>query len=307
MFTKILTATDKVTVRDITVLIAQRIANQANAELHIIHVLESVSTKNCNIIRHYLSGEEMLADSDYKKTIKNEISRNYAGLLNNNGNSTITVVTGFPWQEIIRYSRKISADLIVMGSLSLRAQTDKAVSSAEKVGNNLKEVIVRGKCPVIITNKKITKKRVKIKSVLACVDFSKSCIYALMFAEKLARYSNAKLFIFHMIPIPPQPKYSQADYEADFNTVTEKLRKICPDSIKRLDREYCIWGGSLPHTEVLKCAEKKDADLIVMGSHTKEKHGKWYTGSAVEGVAYRSNCPVIVLTDPTDLKPMGEH
>lgn len=35
-----------------------------------------------------------------------------------------------------------------------------------------------------------------------------------------------------------------------------------------------------------------------MGSHTKEKAGKWYAGSVVERVSFRANCPVIVINDP---------
>jgi nucleotide-binding universal stress UspA family protein len=43
-------------------------------------------------------------------------------------------------------------------------------------------------------------------------------------------------------------------------------------------------------------------DIIAMGSHTKKKEdGKWYPGSAVEGVASRAPCPVVVVTDPQAL------
>ena len=40
-----------------------------------------------------------------------------------------------------------------------------------------------------------------------------------------------------------------------------------------------------------------------MGSHTKEKTGKWYPGSVVEQVSCRSFCPVAVVTDPEVLLP----
>ncbi|MCP3895391.1 MAG: universal stress protein [Bacteroides sp.] len=50
--------------------------------------------------------------------------------------------------------------------------------------------------------------------------------------------------------------------------------------------------------------DQKDIDLIVIGSHTKEKSGKWYAGSAVERVSLRSICPVIVVTDPKALLSM---
>ena len=59
----------------------------------------------------------------------------------------------------------------------------------------------------------------------------------------------------------------------------------------------------MPHLEILKYAEKKDADVIAMGSHTKEKAGKWYAGSVVERVGFRSKCPAVVVTDPEVLLP----
>jgi nucleotide-binding universal stress UspA family protein len=71
-----------------------------------------------------------------------------------------------------------------------------------------------------------------------------------------------------------------------------------------IEHDRYVWGGALPHVEILKCALKKNADLIVMGSHTKEKSGKWYVGSAVERVSYRSTCPVVVITDPKVLLVM---
>jgi hypothetical protein len=46
-----------------------------------------------------------------------------------------------------------------------------------------------------------------------------------------------------------------------------------------------------------------DVDLMAMGSHTKKKNGKWYAGSAVERVSFRSDCPVAVVTDPEALLP----
>jgi len=58
------------------------------------------------------------------------------------------------------------------------------------------------------------------------------------------------------------------------------------------------YGEVKPHLELLKCAEKTGADLIVLGSHTKQTSGKWYAGSTVERVSYRADCPMIVINDP---------
>jgi nucleotide-binding universal stress UspA family protein len=101
-----------------------------------------------------------------------------------------------------------------------------------------------------------------------------------------------------MVPVPPLPKYSRSDYEADTDTAKKRLKEFCREFLEETNHEYIVWGGALPHLEILKCAEKKDADLIAMGSHTKEKAGKWYAGSVVERVSFRSKCAVVVVTDP---------
>ena len=135
-------------------------------------------------------------------------------------------------------------------------------------------------------------------------DFSESCKNALLFAIKLAQKHGSKIFVFHMAPVAPSPQYSQADYDRDIDRLKTKLDEFCRVIPAEIGYEFNVWGGAFPHLEILKCAGQKDADLIMMGSHTKEKGGKWYVGSAVERVSYRSICPVVVVTDPKVLLGM---
>ncbi len=123
----------------------------------------------------------------------------------------------------------------------------------------------------------------------------------MLFAIRLAQKLDSKIFIFHMAPIPPFPEYSQADYDKDINRLKKNLDEFCRAIPAGIEHDFKVWGGALPHLEILKCAGKQDADLIVMGSHSKQKGGKWHVGSAVERVSYRSFCPVVVVTDPNVL------
>jgi hypothetical protein len=59
----------------------------------------------------------------------------------------------------------------------------------------------------------------------------------------------------------------------------------------------------MAHEEIQVCAQQSDADILVMGSHTKDKEGKWYAGSVVKRVLHSSKYPLIVLSDPDVLKP----
>ncbi len=298
MFTNVLAAIERVTVCDAPVLTAARIAEQNNAKLHIIHVLESASSDNRHLIKHFKTGEEIVTGAAYEKAVTEEINKVYAEVLKPYGNYEIRVTPGFPWEEILRWARQISTDLIVLGPHSTRAEEKGVIRAVGKIGSTVEGVIMRENCPVMIVNPPIQRERPEFKRILVGIDFSRSCECALCFAVKLGQEYGSKLFPFHMIPVPPLPKYSKADYEADTDTGKKRLQEFCNDFLQGTDHEYSVRGGALPHLEILKYAEKKGAHLIAMGSHTKEKAGKWYAGSVVERVSFRSKCAVVVVTDP---------
>jgi nucleotide-binding universal stress UspA family protein len=230
--------------------------------------------------------------------VTEEVNNVYAEVLKLCGSYEIRITPGFPWEEIFRWSRQIRTDLIVLGPHSTRAEEKQVVRVVGKIGSTVEGVIMHENCPVMIVNPSIRKQRLTFKRILVGIDFSKSCECALCLAVKLARNYGSQLFPFHMIPVPPLPKYSKADYEADRDAGRQRLQEFCHEFLENTDHEYSVGGGALPHLEILKYAEKKDAHLIIMGSHTKEKAGKWYAGSVVERVSYRSKCPVVVVTDP---------
>jgi nucleotide-binding universal stress UspA family protein len=306
MFKKVLVATDRVKAADSAVLTAAKIADQSSTKLHIIHVLESASIKNRDIVKHYQSGEEMLTTAAYEKSVKTVIMQNYARQLKENQNCEVKVVSGFPWHEIGRFSREVGPDLIVMGPHSSKAQEKGVVRVAGKLGSTVEGVIMHERCPVMIINHEIPADRLRFQKILVAIDFSESCACALWFAVSLARAFQSTLYLFHMLPVTPDPEYSQADYTSDLDAARQRLHAFCRDAVAGADHEFSLWGGALPHVEILNSAEKHHADLIVMGSHTKEKQGKWYTGNAVERVAFRSKCPVAGITDPAALRLFKE-
>ncbi|MGD2029037.1 MAG: universal stress protein [Desulfobacterales bacterium] len=298
MFTNVLAAIDRVTVCDAQVMVAARIAEQNQAKLHIIHVLESSSKDNRRLIKHFKTGEEMVTGEAYEKEVTEEINNVYAEVLKPCGSYEIRITPGFPWEEILRWSRQIRTDLIVLGPHSTRAEEKEVVRVVGKIGSTVEGVIMHENCPVMIVNPSIQKEKVAFKRILVGIDFSKSCECALCLAVELSRKYDSTLFPFNMIPIPPIPKYAKADYEADRDAAMQRLQEFCREFLKNTEHEYGVRGGALPHLEILKYAEKKDAHLIIMGSHTKEKAGKWYAGSVVERVSFRTKCAVIVVTDP---------
>ncbi len=166
-----------------------------------------------------------------------------------------------------------------------------------KIGSTVEGVVMRENCPVMIVNPSIQTQTAEFKKIVVGIDFSVSCECALSFAVQLSKKSGGKIFPYHMIPVVPYPKYTRADYDADLAVSKQRLKEFCGNFLNGVPHAYNIWGGALPHQEIIKCAEKNKADMIVIGSHTKETNGKWYAGSVVERTGFRSNCPVIVVTD----------
>ena len=301
MFKNILAATDLVNIQDAPVLSAARIAEQHQSKLLILHVLESISAQHRNLIKDFRTGEEITVTSEYEDIVRKELDAIYSEIFQSHSYYEIRITTGLPWEEIVRCSSEINADLVVLGPHSAGAEENLRV--AGKVGGNVNGVVARERCPVMIVNPLVANKKMMFNNIMICIDFSVSCECALCFAVKLAQRYNSKLLAFHMLPVPPLPKYSRADYEADLVFSKTKLEVFCHGFLDGTDYEYHICGGALPHLEILNSADEKDVDLIVMGSHTKVKTGKWYAGSAVERVSFRSRCPVVVVTDPDALLP----
>jgi nucleotide-binding universal stress UspA family protein len=302
MFNKVLAATARPLECDEVVLSASRIAQNNNAKLLIVHVLESDSSMYRNFVKHYRTGEEIVGDEVYQQEVKEEFYKNCSGDLTAMKRFEIRIALGVPWVKILNWARKESVDLIVLGAHTAKADSEEREEIGGTVGSTAEGVIKHERCPVMIVNKPIPESKVMFKKVMVSIDFSPSCISAFQFAVDLAQNRGSKLYLFHMLPVPPQPKYDQARYDADIRKVRQKLEELSIEIPEAIEVEITTWGGAYPDIEILKFARENDIDLIAMGSHTKIDGHRWYVGSAVERVSQRTLCPVIIITDPKVLE-----
>ncbi|MCD4675093.1 MAG: universal stress protein [Desulfobacula sp.] len=302
MFKNILVATDMVTGADAPVLTAIDLARQYQAQLNVLHVLESASTDNRQRVKHYETNDEIMVRPAYFGKVKNEIRKTYSKVIAGSDRVKFTIRTGYPWEQILGKARAVDTDLIILGPHSGQAEKKGVIRVAGKIGSTVQGVVTRESCPVMIINKPVLKKKLLFRKIVVGIDFSISCECALCFSVKLSQNFNSFLYPFFMIPVVPYPKYRQSHYKADRQALRQKLEKFCDVYLDGTGHEYKIWGGALPYQEVLKCAGKTDADLIILGSHTKMSAGKWYTGSVVEQVSFKADCPVLAVNDPAALK-----
>jgi len=145
----------------------------------------------------------------------------------------------------------------------------------------------------------------KTKKIVCPVDFSEASEKALDLASKLARANGAKMYIVHVEALaslaqpglfgglPPVSMPSRRKLNATLPTATEVLF------------EHDLLIGN-PAEKIVEFAERKGADLIVMGTHGNTGIVRVLMGSVAEGVVRRSPIPVLTLKASFENAPETE-
>jgi len=289
MFKRVLTATDMLEACDAVVINALEIAKKNQAKLSVLHVLEPSYFHECGpleSVRHFKTGEDTATSQEYRKAVREELDKKCAGALKSYAHYQIDLSYGKPSIEIRRWARKFGADLIVLGPHAGRVEEEKELIGLP-IGNTVADVIVHTITPVMIIGRIIPQEKLNFKKIMVCVDFSRSCKHASDFAVKLAEQYGSELFFFHMANQTGPESTAARETIIDFCKVPEGI-----------NAQYDIWGGTEPPRSILDYARQKDADLIIMGSRSKESGERPYVGSAVEFVSADRTFPVIVITHP---------
>ena len=132
------------------------------------------------------------------------------------------------------------------------------------------------------------------KRILCPVDFSETSDVALDVASKLARENEAKLFIVH---VEENPTVVHPGVFGGLPPVAWKERHKLSDTLPTATDvrfEHDLLVGD-PANEIVGFAERKNIDLIVMGSHGVTGLLRLLMGSVAEGVVRRSPVPVLTL------------
>lgn len=298
MFGKILFATTAKPNSDNAAKVAFDLTFKYEARMYLFHVLGLPTRGFSQVVTDLKSGEEDTVDADYRAWVDEELNSIYAELMDGmpDGSVVKQLAVGVPATEILRFARQEDVDLIVMGPHN-REDDDSASSRVRAViGNTMREVARRSRCPVLIVNRPCTTCWKLFSNIVFCTDFSKPNDAAFRFAYKTAREVGAKLYLFHAFDISNALAgvfAGQAEIERKVEQAREMMQKKYLSQMQDYDNyQVEIWEGT-PYVEILKYARDKQADLIVMGHHTKDvPEDEAEIGSTVEQVVLRSACPV---------------
>ena len=137
-----------------------------------------------------------------------------------------------------------------------------------------------------------------IQRILLPTDFSTTSYAALRHAITMARTFGARLYLLHI------PGKTGENFEANIPIGQfEKLAQeqlgmfMSPEEIAQLNPEYALRIGAPAH-EIVRYAEARNVDLIVMGTHGRSGVAHLLMGSVAEHVVRAAPCPVLLVRSP---------
>lgn len=295
MFKKILFATTASPACDAAAKIAFELAEKYKSELIVYHVFGVPSHGSSFSITDYTTGEQNQAGPEYIEFVKDEIKTTYEAQIKKHGMPKIEVLTGIPSTEILRFARKESIDLIIMGAHTRQNETGSARFRGI-VGTTMQQVAQRARCPVLIVSRPCETCFWYFNKIIFGTDFSKASMAAFQFAYKMASFIGCKLYLFHALDMGT----SEAGVAPGQKTIEDRIKaakeRIETEYVSRMkgfdNYEITIWEG-IPYVELLKFARVTSGDLIVMAHHTRDiDPNEALLGTTVEQVVLRSACPV---------------
>jgi nucleotide-binding universal stress UspA family protein len=210
------------------------------------------------------------------------------------------VLQGDPSSRILERLRECRADLLVLGTHGRGGFQRWALGSvAEKVLRNTG-------CPVLTVPPRLASRsdhegRV-FQRILCPVDFSEASLAALEFALSLAKESDADFTLFHSTEamteedVPELLHFDISRFRRDLETAAAtRLASLVPVGARDWCSPETVVTSGKAYREILRVAQGRQSDLIVMGTHGRRPFAVELFGSTAQQVIRRAECPVLTL------------
>jgi nucleotide-binding universal stress UspA family protein len=155
----------------------------------------------------------------------------------------------------------------------------------------------------------------EVRRILLPTDFSGCANYALPYAAAIARATNATVICVNVVePIVPAVGYTGMAEAMPIAEMSEQMEdsaeRELPDvmsceELRGLKVEEVIGHGDAA-AEIVRVADERDVDLIVISSHGRTGLGRIIFGSTAEAVVRHARCPVLVVKPPPEEEDEGD-
>jgi nucleotide-binding universal stress UspA family protein len=175
------------------------------------------------------------------------------------------------------------------------------------LGPVTENVLREAPCPVLTVPPRDAtdpSQAVAFKRVLCPTDFSPSALLAFEFALNLARQADGAVTLLHCIEwlAEDEPRTAaQFDVRAFRQRLQEDAKTRLDELVAAESRTWATIDTEVvvgrPYREVLKAADARQSDLIVMGAQGRGGLGLALFGSTTQQVVRGASCPVLTVRE----------
>jgi nucleotide-binding universal stress UspA family protein len=295
-FKNILCATDFSDFSNHTVNFGVALAKEFEARLFICHVIDLSSVA--------IYGEFQLDPVGQQNRIMEDANAQLEQLT---GDQPVPweplISVGKPADEISRVVEEKSIDLVITATRG-RSGFKRLI-----LGSVTERLIRTLSCPLLVVRSpehdfvNTAAQEVRLQKILVGCDFSPDSGRAFDHGLSLAQEFQAELHLAHVIEPPIQPNLlkeetlvsgeNQEDYH---NLLIKKLKDMVPEEAAN----WCTPQTSIlegqPYEELVKYADTRDIDMIVLGVRGHGLVKTLFLGSTTDRVIRNSPCPVLSVS-----------
>lgn len=286
----IVAATDFSIPANAAVARAALLASQANAELHLIHVVHPLdlyvgSELSYDFQMHYQQVQQQTIKTQLESLAK-QLREQFPIIVHASNR------IGRAYTEIANYAASINADLIVAGAHGENSLL------AKLIGSTALRLLKLAKCPVMIVKNSNLPVQA-YQQVVAAIDLSPSSHEVPALASLIA--PDARIELLLIFDSNQEAHMHKAGI--DEALLAEYREKALKQAESKLDDMLATQNNpnmtrqiisGYPPEAICAHAQSLHADLIVIGKHNKKHLEEWLIGSVSKGVAYAAHCDVLL-------------
>jgi nucleotide-binding universal stress UspA family protein len=204
------------------------------------------------------------------------------------------VKEGFVSDVLADLIDKLEIDLVVLGTHG-RGGIKKVV-----LGSVAEEIVDSAPCPVLTVGPQVSPKpgsELKLRRILYATDLVHDSPRALSYAFWLAGQEQGHVTLLHVLKMPTDVSLGYPESKKEMTM--KRLIQLLPTETTHSGETECIVEIGVPGEQILKVAERQNADLIVMGPHHTfyarvSTHLPWIVSHEV---LCHARCPVLTVRD----------
>jgi nucleotide-binding universal stress UspA family protein len=214
----------------------------------------------------------------------------------------VEVAEGDPAREIVARAQDTRADLVVMGTHGAKG------FERLLLGSVTEKVLRKAPCPVLTVPRSAPDMMPLpplFKRILCPIDFSDCSMRALKYATSLAQEADGCLTVAHVFELEgalPEnwrqaltPRSMRDELIRLESERRDKLAHAVPEGVGSYCQVEQVLASGTPYREILRLADEKKSELIVIGVHGRSGADMMFFGSTTNHVVREARCPVLTV------------